>query len=84
MRVRFLDRFDYVTLRSANGTARATVAYRAGDEPITVPRAHGEAAVAAGKAVDVDEPAVRSDDSAEIIGGVIARQIKGRSRVSRP
>lgn len=59
MRVRFLDRFDFVTLRSANGTPRATVAYRVGDEPITVPRAHGEAAVASGKAVEIAEPAVR-------------------------
>lgn len=62
MRVRFLDRFDYATLRSANGTPRATVAYRQGDEPITVPRAHGEAAVAAGKAVECpDEIAVRTE-----------------------
>lgn len=72
MRVRFTDCFDYVTLRSANGTPRATVAYRVGDEPITVPRAHGEAAVAAGKAVEIDEPAVREE---------IVKQV--RSRVGR-
>ena len=72
MRVRFLDRFDFVTLRSANGTPRATVAYRVGEEPITVPRAHGEAAVSAGKAVEFDEPTVRE---------AIVKQV--RSRVGR-
>ena len=69
MRVRFTDRFDYVTLRSANGTPRATVAYQPTDEPITVPRAHGEDAVAAGKAVEVDDPAVRD---------VIVKQVRAR------
>lgn len=59
MRVKFTAPFDYVTLRSANGTARATVAYAVAGEPVTVKREHGEAAIAAGKAVEVDEPAVR-------------------------
>ncbi len=62
MRVRFLDRFDYVTTRTANGTPRACVAYVQTDDVVTVPRAHGEAAVAAGKAVEINEPA-RADDS---------------------
>ena len=69
MRVKFLDRFDYVTLRSANGTPRATVAYTPTDEPMTVPRAHGDAAVAAGKAVEVDEPAARE---------AIVKQVRAR------
>ncbi len=72
MRVRFLDRFDVVVLRSANGTPRATVAYRPGDEPQTVKREHGEAAVAAGKAIEVpDEIAVRTE---------IVRQVKARAK----
>jgi len=58
MRVKFTSPFDYVTLRTKSGTPRATVAYQPG-EPITVKREHGEAAVKAGKAVEVDEVAVR-------------------------
>ena len=72
MRVRFLDRFDYVTTRSANGTARATVAYKPTDAAVTVPRAHGEDAVKAGKAVEApDEPAVREE---------IVNQVRARGR----
>lgn len=62
MRVKFTAPFDYVTLRTRSGTPRATIAYGASDEPQTVKREHGEAAVLAGKAVEVDEPAVRADD----------------------
>lgn len=72
MRVRLLDRFDFVTLRSKTGTPRATVAYAPTDEPITVPRAHGEAAVAKGVAVETpDEPAVREE---------IVRQVRSRAK----
>lgn len=63
MRVKFTSPFDYVTLRTKQGTPRATVAYKASDEPQTVKREHGEAAVKAGKAVEVDEPAKSDDDA---------------------
>lgn len=65
MRVKFTAPFDYVTLRTKSGTPRATVAYGVSDEPQTVKREHGEAAVKAGKAVEVDEPAVRGNDGPE-------------------
>jgi hypothetical protein len=65
MRVRFLERFSYVTHRSVNGTPRASVAYPASREPVTVPRDHGEAAVKAGAAVEVKEPAKRPESPAE-------------------
>jgi hypothetical protein len=72
MRVRFIAPFDYVTTRSANGTPRATVAYKPTEAAVTVPRAHGEAAVAAGKAVETpDEPAVREE---------IVNQVRARGR----
>lgn len=60
MRVIFKDNFDYVTLRAVNGKPRAMVAYKADSEPQTVKRDHGEAAIAAGKATEVKEPAKRS------------------------
>ena len=59
MRVKFTDRFDFVIHRSKTGTPLQTAAYKASDEPVTVKREHGEAAVAAGVAVEVDEVAVR-------------------------
>ena len=65
MRVKFNSAFDHVTLRSKSGTPRATVAYQQGDEPITVPREHGDAAVAAGAAVEIKEPAKRKVDHSE-------------------
>jgi len=64
MRVKFTAPFDYVTLRTRSGTPRATVAYQPG-EPITVKREHGEAAVAAGKAVEVDEVYNRGEDGVD-------------------
>jgi hypothetical protein len=65
MRVRFTQPFDFVTLRSKTGTPRATVAYKPSDEPLTVPAAHGEAAVAAGVAEIVSEPAKSKKESGE-------------------
>lgn len=53
MRVRFLKDFDYSPLDDL----RITVAYRAGEEPLTVKREAGLAAVAAGRAEEVAEPA---------------------------
>lgn len=73
MRVKFTSAFDYVTLRTKSGTPRATVAYGVSDEPQTVKREHGEAAIAAGKAVEVDEPAVRDDGREKL-----TRQIKAK------
>ena len=61
MRVKFTAPFDYVTLRTKSGTPRATIAYGASDEPQTVKREHGEAAVEAGKATEVKEPHKRVD-----------------------
>lgn len=54
MRVLFSKPYDHVTLRSRSGTPRATVAYQPGE--VTVPREHGDAAVAGGYAVEVDAP----------------------------
>lgn len=59
MRVIFTENFDYVTLRATNGKPRAMVAYKADSEPQTVKRDHGEAAVKAGKATEIKEPARR-------------------------
>ena len=78
MRVRFLSPFDYVTLRTKQGTPRATVAYQPG-EPITVKREHGEAAVEAGVAVEITDGAVSatvnvrddSDRAAKPKGGAV-------------
>lgn len=60
MRVIFSDDFDYVTLRTANGKPRAMVAYKASPEPVTVKNDHGEAAIKAGAATEVKEPAKRA------------------------
>lgn len=60
MRVIFTENFDYVTLRAVNGKPRAMVAYKADPEPQTVKREHGEAAVKAGAATEVKEPAKRA------------------------
>lgn len=65
MRVIFKDNFDYVTLRAANGKPRSMVAYKADTEPQTVKRDHGEAAIAAGKATEVKEPAKRPPPEAD-------------------
>lgn len=73
MRVKFTSPFDYVTLRTKSGTPRATISYKPGDEPITVKREHGEAAVLAGKAVEVQEPAVRDEARADIVRAVKSR-----------
>ena len=73
MRVKFTAPFDYVTLRTKSGTPRATIAYGASDEPQTVKREHGEAAVKAGKAIEVDEPATRDEGREKI-----ARQVKAK------
>ena len=70
MRVKFTAPFDYVTLRSRSGTPRASVAYQPGE--LTVPRAHGEAAVAGGYAVEVDAPN-RDEARADIVKRVLAR-----------
>lgn len=59
MRVVFTDKFDFVTLRAKNGRPRAMVSYSPDKEPQTVKREHGEAAVEAGAAKEVKEPAVR-------------------------
>lgn len=60
MRVRFLSPFNYVIHRNKSGTPLQTASYSPTDETITVPRAHGEAAVSEGKAVEVaEEVAVR-------------------------
>jgi hypothetical protein len=58
MRVKFTDNFDYVIHRSKSGTPLQTAAYKASDDPITVKRDHGEAAVLAGAAVEVMDGAV--------------------------
>ena len=58
MRVKFTAPFNYVIHRSKSGTPLQTAAYSASDEPITVKRDHGEAAVAAGVAVEVTDGAV--------------------------
>lgn len=73
MRVKFTAPFDYVTLRTKSGTPRAMVAYSVTGEPQTVPHKHGEAAVAAGKAVEVEEPATRDEGREKI-----ARQVKAK------
>jgi hypothetical protein len=65
MRVRFLKPFDFVTLRSKTGTPRATLAYKPGDEPQTVPKEHGEAAVKGGYAEEVSEPAKSKKEGGE-------------------
>lgn len=48
MRVRFTHDYDY----TPSGERRVTIAYKAGQE-LTVKREAGEAAVAAGKAVEI-------------------------------
>jgi len=58
MRIKFNDKFDYVIHRSKSGTPLQTAAYSASDEPITVKREHGEAAVAAGVATEIADGAV--------------------------
>lgn len=61
MRVKITAPFDYVTTRAKNGLALASVAYTPTKAPVTVPQAHGEAGVAAGKMVEVKEVAKRAD-----------------------
>lgn len=58
MRVKFHDKFDFVIHRSKSGTPLQTAAYSPSDEPITVKREHGEAAVEAGVAVEITDGAV--------------------------
>ena len=60
MRVIFGADFDCVTLRTASGKPRITIAYKASTEPVTVKREHGEAAIKAGVATEVKEPAKRA------------------------
>lgn len=77
MRVRFLSPFNYVIHRNKSGTPLQTASYSASDEPITVKRDHGEAAVLAGKAVEVDEPATVDDAREKIV-----RAMKSKSKPS--
>lgn len=58
MRVRFTDDFDYTPADDH----RILVEYRKGHE-LTVKREAGEAAVAAGKAVEVEAPVRKSEDA---------------------
>lgn len=58
MRVRFTDDFDY----TPSDDHRILIEYRKGHE-LPVRREAGEAAVAAGKAVEVKVPVRRSDDA---------------------
>ncbi|ALJ08237.1 hypothetical protein [Brevundimonas sp. DS20] len=58
MRVRFTDDFPYTPADNH----RVLIEYRKGHE-LTVKREAGEAAVAAGKAVEVKAPARKSDDA---------------------
>lgn len=75
MRVRFTSPFDYVTLRSKSGTPRASVAYQPGE--LTLPRAHGETAVAGGYAVEIEAPKV--DDAKDAgVHGKLVRQIRAK------
>lgn len=60
MRVRFTDDYDYVP----SGHPRVLIAYRKGMD-LTVKREAGEAAVAAGKAVEIKAPRRKADDDAE-------------------
>ena len=79
MRVKFTDRFDFVIHRSKTGTPLQTAAYSPSDEPITVKREHGEAAVEAGVAVEITDGAVSatvnvrddSDRAAKPKGGAV-------------
>ena len=72
MRVRFTDRFDFVIHCSKTGTPLQTASYSPTDEAITVPRTHGEAAVKAGKAIEMpDDVAVRTE---------IVHQVKTRAK----
>src|SRR5690606_15022966 len=59
MRVIFHADYDHVILRAANGRPRVTAAYKASRTALTVPRDHGEAAIAAGSATEVKTPARR-------------------------
>ena len=58
MRVRFTDEFDY----TPSADHRILIEYRKGHE-LTVRREAGEAAVAAGKAVEIKAPVRKSDDA---------------------
>lgn len=58
MRVRFTDDFPYTPADNH----RVLIEYRKGHE-LTVKRAAGEAAVAAGKAVEIKAPPRQSDDA---------------------
>lgn len=64
MRVIFHANYDYTFLRTKCGSPRATVAYKAGPDALTIPRAHGEAAVRDGVATEVKEPHKRVDGGA--------------------
>lgn len=66
MRVIFTDNFDYVTTRAKNGTPMASVAYKAGPEPQTVKKEHGEAAIEAGKAKEVKDAVRTSGGDAKV------------------
>ncbi len=69
MRVRFTEPYDY----TPSADRRVTYAYAAGAEE-TVKRECGEAAVKAGKAVEVDPPARRD----EAVGNETARRVQKR------
>lgn len=58
MHVRFTDDFDY----TPSDDHRILIEYRKGHE-LTVRREAGEAAIAAGKAVEIKAPVRKSDDA---------------------
>lgn len=61
MRVRFLKDYDYTPLDDF----RITVAYKASNEPLTVKREAGEAAIKAGRAEEVVDPVSPLDHDAD-------------------
>lgn len=72
MRIKVTKDYDLHIVVSKSGTPRATVAFKASDEPITVKREWGEKLVADGAAVEVKETAKRPQNDPAVMNALRA------------